>query len=301
VNRSRYRGVMLGVVIGDAFGAPFEGHVGLVDPDDVKRVVCASTPLRYTDDTAMTIALGESLVRCGGIDDNDLARSYAAQWALGPERGYSGTTAAVLGAVHAGASWQELVAAPGRASNGAAMRVAPVALYAASSPEAVIDLAMRSARITHTHPSAQLYAAVHATAVDVALSHPATTPVDPGQFIAAVTSRAGDSESERRLRRAALLAGGASADEIAATLGTGLLAAESVPAAICAFLRHPRSFADAIRFAVGLGGDTDTIAAMTGAISGALLGEAAIPGRWVSRVEGTGQLRGLADRLYGTR
>jgi ADP-ribosylglycohydrolase len=102
-DRARYRGALLGLLVGDVLGAPFEGHVGTVSEPEFTEVASASTPLRYTDDTAMAITLAESLLRCGGIDDDDLGQSFAHHWALAPERGYSSTTATLLAWVHAGA------------------------------------------------------------------------------------------------------------------------------------------------------------------------------------------------------
>jgi poly(ADP-ribose) glycohydrolase ARH3 len=72
-----------------------------------------------------------------------------------------------------------------------------------------------------------------------------------------------------------------------------------VPGALCAFLRHPDSFSSAVLFAINLGGDTDTVASMTGALSGAHLGESAIPVQWREGVEGSVSLRHLADELLG--
>lgn len=70
-----------------------------------------------------------------------------------------------------------------------------------------------------------------------------------------------------------------------------------MPAALCAFLCHPDSFADTVRLAVSLGGDTDTIASMAGALAGAYLGYSAIPAKWVERTEATDRPADLAVRL----
>ena len=88
---------------------------------------------------------------------------------------------------------------------------------------------------------------------------------------------------------------GASCAEMAGTLGTGI-------AALYCFLRHATSFADVIHNAVFIGGDTDTIASMAGAVAGALLGDAAIPPQWAAaireeRYDAAG-IRDVADRLY---
>jgi poly(ADP-ribose) glycohydrolase ARH3 len=72
-------------------------------------------------------------------------------------------------------------------------------------------------------------------------------------------------------------------------IGNDVRAHHSVPAAICAFLLHADSFTDALTFAVMLGGDTDTIGSMTGAIAGALHGLQAIPEPWLSGLQDQGK------------
>lgn len=79
---------------------------------------------------------------------------------------------------------------------------------------------------------------------------------------------------------------------------TGIAAAEAVPAALFAFIRHIDSFTDAVTQAVQLGGDTDTIAAMTGALAGAFHGTTAIPTPWRTRLEACDRLDALAEELF---
>ncbi|MBC7106026.1 MAG: ADP-ribosylglycohydrolase family protein [Firmicutes bacterium] len=86
--------------------------------------------------------------------------------------------------------------------------------------------------------------------------------------------------------------------EVAARLGNGVEAFDSVPTAICCALRQPESFEDAVVGAASLGGDADTIASMTGAISGAWLGMEAIPGEWVEKLENRDYVEYLAHRLF---
>jgi ADP-ribosylglycohydrolase len=87
-----------------------------------------------------------------------------------------------------------------------------------------------------------------------------------------------------------------------AELGTGVEAYEAVPMAIYCALRHPGSYADVIHHATFIGGDTDTIACMAGAVSGALLGDAAIPARWTAAVREDhytpDAIAALGDRLH---
>jgi poly(ADP-ribose) glycohydrolase ARH3 len=85
---------------------------------------------------------------------------------------------------------------------------------------------------------------------------------------------------------------------VVAELGNGVEAFNSVPTAIYSFLSHTQSFEEAILFAVSLGGDTDTIAAMAGAISGAYLGVGSIPDKWRSKLENRAYIEELAGVLY---
>lgn len=71
-----------------------------------------------------------------------------------------------------------------------------------------------------------------------------------------------------------------------------------MPTALACFLTHPDDFAAAVTAAISLGGDTDTIAAMTGALAGAHHGYTAIPDAWRA-VEGADELISLADSLVG--
>src|SRR5262249_14820388 len=91
-----------------------------------------------------------------------------------------------------------------------------------------------------------------------------------------------------------------SPDDLAA-LGNAITALESVPTAIASFALTPESYGDAIGNVILLGGDTDTLAAMAGAVCGAHVGIAGLPPRLVSLLEsspkGREYLFGLADRL----
>jgi poly(ADP-ribose) glycohydrolase ARH3 len=98
------------------------------------------------------------------------------------------------------------------------------------------------------------------------------------------------------------LARNAPCAEIAPIRGTGVDVFEAVPTALYCFLRHPHAFPDALHHAIFIGGDTDTIASMTAALSGAFLGETAIPQKWLAAVrEDTYTpevILALADRLF---
>jgi poly(ADP-ribose) glycohydrolase ARH3 len=85
---------------------------------------------------------------------------------------------------------------------------------------------------------------------------------------------------------------------IARELGNSVTAPNSVPTAIYSFLRNQQSFEETVLFAVSLGGDTDTIGAMAGAISGAYHGVEVIPDRWRSKLERRDYIEALAEKLW---
>ena len=257
------RGAMLGAAVGDALGRPLEGHRA-PSPADVDEAL-ASRDLRWTDDTALTIALAESLVESGGLDEDRLAAAFARAWRAEPWRGYGMWTASLLQAVDEGGSWRRLARAKPSWGNGAAMRVAPAAIFAAGDVDRTIDLARRSALVTHTHPLAVDGAVVQALAV---------AGLDVEQ---AVRTRA----MADQLSRVAALPLDATPDDVAFGIGHGVDALSAVPASLAVVKVAGDAFEGAMRFALAVGGDTDTICSMAGAIVGARLGTEAIPDAWL--------------------
>lgn len=90
---------------------------------------------------------------------------------------------------------------------------------------------------------------------------------------------------------------GAPLSEAAARIGNGVTADESVPLALHLFLRCRSDLEQTILASARCGGDVDTIAAMSGTLAGALLGESALPASWLTNSEGVAGARALADRL----
>lgn len=294
----RFRGALVGVAVGDCLGAPFEGTHLLVDDDHLALAVDRPAPWPHTDDTALTIAVAESLVESRELDPDDLAHRFATTWTAEPNRGYGRGTAGLLERLAGGGDWR--IEAPSQFSgtgsygNGAAMRVAPVGL-AANDRSVVMEWARASALVTHSHPQAVAGAQTIACAVS-------TMVRDPGrghlELLVGLHDDCTDDILARAIDAVARLPHDAEATEVVERVGRSVAAVEAVPAALAAFARHPDSFTDAVRFAISLGGDTDSIAAMTGAVSGARLGMEAIPLEWRRRAEGVDRLRNLAEILY---
>jgi poly(ADP-ribose) glycohydrolase ARH3 len=301
----RFLGCLLGQAVGDALGAPYEGlthqHIYFTfgparDLVDNPRVEL----LRYTDDTQMMIAVAETLVERGEIDEASLCRSFAANF--DPDRGYGPGARRILEALIAGEDWRGLAGSifpGGSLGNGAAMRVAPVGLLFSADRDRVVEQAERSALPTHLHPLGIEGARLMALAVALAARQPV---FDRSEFYGALRQYCRDEEYQWQLDVASRLRRHQS---VGAVLGNGVEAHRSVVTAIACFAGSPESYEGAVARAIGLGNDTDTLAAMAGALSGAHLGIAGIPPHLLARLEdqdkGRSYLHDLAGRLHARR
>lgn len=225
---------MIGAIAGDIIGSRWEG-TGFKGRDfDLFAAGC-----RFTDDTVLTIAIADSILT--GVD---YASSLRKHYRLFPQAGY--------GARFADWARSDNPQPYGSWANGAAMRVSPLA-WAHETLDDVVREARASARVTHDHPEG--LRAAEATAAAVFLARRAMTK---GEIQSALEERFG-------YELAIPL------DQIRATYGFDVSAIGSVPHAIASFLRS-RDWEDAVRIAISLGGDADTMASIAGAIAGAFYG-----------------------------
>ena len=299
----KFRGALIGAAVGDALGAYFEG-MRSVDLAAVEQLESDPGPLRYTDDTHMTIGMAQSLVEQGGFDGPHMAAQFARNYFEEWWRGYGPGPPHVFRLFRQGVSWDQagrsLFGGSGSFGNGAAMRVAPAALMGFMDIEYVISLARKTAVITHAHELGVVGAVLQACAVALALRLDPNKGVDAEEFTEALVSYVPNLAYQYKLESLRqLLAAGGRIDrkEVIEALGNRIEAFNSVPTAIYAFLRSPESFKGVVTYAISLGGDTDTIACMAGAVAGAYLGVEAIPPNWREGVEGSVQLLELADAL----
>lgn len=284
---------LAGLSVGDAFGELFFRHPGWIAE---RRLPPGPWP--WTDDTQMALSIVAVLAGFGQIEQDALARDFAQRYHDAPHRGYGGGARRLLTHFGRGEDWRTLAPqlfSGGSYGNGAAMRVAPVGLVFHGDPRALVEQARESALPTHSHPLGVEGAVLLARAVGLLVK---AGRFERGAFFEELLQVAATPELRARLD----LARSAGPGELAG-LGNGIEALDSVPTALACFACWPGSLVDAVGNAVLLGGDTDTIAAMTGALSGASLGEAAIPPAWRDALEdepggeGRSHLRQLADRL----
>ena len=297
----KFRGALLGTALGDAIGAGWEGWIP-VPESTIAAAADQAEQLRYTDDTAMTIGVAESLAERGGFDGDHMSKQLLENFRRDPGRGYGQGPTKVFAKLARGESWRtaaEGVFPGGSYGNGAAMRAAPLGLFYHDIPEEELrSLAYEMAHITHTHPLGKEGAALQAYAVVLATRADPAQDLDRDEFVGLLAAFARADVYRQKVARIATLLSRPDRRQVAQQLGRGVQAPNSVPTAIFCFLLYPKDFRRAILYAAGLGGDTDTIAAMTGAVSGAYLGSPALPKNWLDKLEDQQRITQLADALY---
>ncbi|MCD6504576.1 ADP-ribosylglycohydrolase family protein [Candidatus Bathyarchaeota archaeon] len=302
--RSKFLGCMVGAAIGDAVGAFFEGRWRIALEEVAARLLEEHT-LRYTDDTEMTIGLAESIIRNKRVEPDDLIKTFIENFE--PSRGYGWGTIKVLRRVERGESWREAsgkaFGGEGSFGNGAAMRVSPVGLFYYDDPEGLVTAAELSSLVTHSHPLGIEGAVVQAYSVSMAVKSDLREGFRWKDLLDDLIGKIARTEVFRRKLQAVreLLTKKVDREEVVEKLGNGVEAFNSVPTAIYIFLKNSRDFKAAILNAVCLGGDTDTIASMVGALSGSYLGFQAIPDEWFRKLEDGEYIRSLAEKLWETK
>jgi ADP-ribosylglycohydrolase len=229
---------MLGAIAGDIIGSPYE-----YTPHKSKTFPLFSETSRFTDDTVLTLAVADAILKAA-----DYGTSIAAFAEQFPDEDYGGMFIQwMLSSEKAPYnSW----------GNGAAMRVSPVG-FAFDSADEVLGEARKSAEVTHDHPEGIKGAQATALAIFRARS---------GESMESIRAEIQD-RFAYDLRR--------TLDEIRPIYTYDVSCQGTVPEAMIAFLESI-SFEDALRNAVSLGGDSDTLACITGGIAQAYYGE--IPG-----------------------
>ncbi len=317
--RLKYRGALIGGAIGDALGRPWEARGDAAASRELSSLGryrrwpgWAGGPTgTVTDDTQLTMCVAESICARGRVDPEDLARRFV-EW-MPVARGPGAATLEAVSALARGVAWDRAGAASD--GNGAAMRVSPLALLHPVDVESLRGDSARSAVITHATPMAVVSAIAQAFMVAWCLHrNPGALTADTlrsellaglgvaldGVSEEAVPERRADRPGRFRLSERlaeAVQMPFASPPDAFLYFYNGAFVLESLPAALWCFLHHWDDPQQAIVTAVSGGYDADTVAAMTGALVGALHGEDAFPAPWVDELEYAAELRRLADSL----
>ena len=320
---SRAYGAFAGLALGDALGMPTQamspeqiravyGRVtGLVDGDDSQPYAPGMPAGSVTDDTEQALLIASLLVRGGGsssgrvaLDAGDFSHALLSWEDSMIERGsldlLGPSTKAALERVRAGDD--PLTVGGLGTTNGAAMRVTPIGIAVSTAdPEVFADAVWSSCQVTHATRQGFQSAALVAAAVSLALDWPEASASDMTTLLWKAVSYV-DSLPERgawtpdpdvvaATRRAMQLVANpasSSLECLVEQIGTSVASAHAIPMAFALLARDPSP--RALLDAANLGGDTDTIGAIAGAILGSVLGVEAFDPAMLTQVELTSHL-----------
>jgi len=299
------KGVIFGLAIGDALGYPTE----FLTLERIKTVYGSKgiedfpkKPALFTDDTQMSIAIAEALIKAGNQDLEtimDAIREEFIKWRRSPENNRAPGNACLAGAsnMERGVHWAESGVARSKGC-GSAMRVAPIGYIYQHDPDKLKLVARASGICTHGHRTAIAASIGAAYLVKLALDG-----TDPGRMIPETLSlTAGISrEFDTALSKVSECLDWPNEEDVLKYLGEGWIGEEAVALALYCFLKHPGDYTKTVLRGANTNGDSDSVACIAGGISGAYLGIAAIPDKWVRNIEKSDYLDELAVRLASTK
>jgi ADP-ribosyl-[dinitrogen reductase] hydrolase len=274
---------LLGAAVGDALGATteFMKPAQIRDRFGVHREIVGGgwlklSPGQVTDDTEMTLCVARGIAESSGWDLKGIADRFAHWLSGGPADVGATCRRGILEYVKT----RRLAAAPNEwdAGNGAAMRVAPVALYTLGDEELLSRLAVEQAHITHHHPLSDAACVSVGTMIQRGLLGAPLRDLRAG--VEELAARHPEFRFEKY--------DGKSSGYVVDTLRTVFDAFFSTD-----------SFEDCVVKTVNRGGDADTTGSIAGAIAGARYGVVAIPRRWLEAIDGglREELSRLAEEL----
>jgi ADP-ribosylglycohydrolase len=323
----RTAGSLFGLAYGDALGAPTEFlTVAQIQErygaDGLRELT--GDPARVTDDTQMALAVAWALHEADGPTPQllePLLRKRFIDWSMSPDnnRAPGATCLQACAALSAGLPWVEASVA-GSKGCGANMRVTPVGLAPGFDLDTVAGAAQLQAGLTHGHPTA--LAASELTAYAVWLLRHGETPVNLPRLLrdrchsqrhvyrdewlgplwrhagdgdpAAYAERGWDECLEALDRLASALRRRDDGRDACLATGEGWVADEALATSLYCALRHRDDPVGGLARAAATSGDSDSIAALTGAFLGATHGMAAWPASWIRRIEYADQLSTLS-------
>lgn len=290
--RDRAIGAMMGLAVGDAIGTtlefkPRDSYASITD-------MIGGGPFRlktgqWTDDTAMSLALADSLYACGNLDPGDLMTRFV-QWKAQGTYSCTGhcfdigsATAAALQKFEREGDPFGGSADPYTAGNGSLMRLAPVVTRYWRDPQVLRQTAADQSRTTHAAPEAVSACVAFAEILADAIEG------EPRSLV----MRPRDSDHEGSIRP--ILAGSWRGKQRSEVKSSGYVA-HSLEAALWSVGRTA-DFRAAVLTAANLGDDADTTAAITGQLAGAIYGYSGIPTEWLEKLAWHDRIQETATRL----
>jgi ADP-ribosyl-[dinitrogen reductase] hydrolase len=288
-------GSILGLAVGDALGAPFEfrRRTQVAFPLPAFELPWMGLPPgTWTDDTAMARNLWRSLIEHGGALDLDDVRERHLVWLAAGPPDVGNQTSLALHEAAAGTPEPARAVFERRgpevsAGNGSVVYCAPLGVARALTPDLLLDEAPALSRLTHWDGRCQT-ACLAVTTTAAALVRGESEDAAVLNSLAVVSDREGGEELEYLVGEAgrSRQIDGPDQGFCLFTAGIALqVAGESL------------GFEEGLRYVIGLGGDTDTNAAVAGALLGGLHGRDAIPAEWLQKLADRPAIEQEAARL----
>ena len=290
--RDRALGALIGLAVGDAVGTTLEFSARDTQPrlEDMTGGGPFKLPLgAWTDDTAMALALADSLAVTGTLDCRDLMDRFT-RWCRHGDYSWSGTCFDIgittCEAIERYSRTGDPIAGstdPRTAGNGSLMRLSPVALRFWNDRPRLIDTAAVQSRTTHgAEEAVDACRAFADLLADAIAGSPRAAVLAPRPFEGAPAVADIVAGSWRGRRRDEIRSSGYVVHTLEAALWS---------------VARTGDFRSAVLLAANLADDADTVAAVTGQLAGALYGLSGIPERWLERVACKDRLLEAAQRL----
>ncbi len=307
---SRMEGGLVGLLVGDALGVPYEFHepedlparelIEMVPPPEFRRAHRGVPAGTWSDDGALALALLDSWLTKGGLDLPDFAARMLS-WFEGGKYTPDGRvfdvgiqTSRALRAIAGGESAETSGPSAERENgNGSLMRVLPLALAHKGSIEELVELAERQSLPTHGHVRSLVCCAIYCVWARFELEGRA------GAFDAAVAETRRIYEARGATDRLAEIAEHVKPEDTTPGKGSGYVV--DTLRSSRDLLRDETSYEGVVKGAIALGHDTDTTACVAGGIAGIRYGIEGIPARFRETLKGADLLAPLRDRLLRAR
>jgi len=294
----KIRGYLFGSACGDALGRTVE-HLTLEQIKEKygkKGILEVPPNSPWTDDTQLMLVLARGLLRGAELEIPELMDNIAEElvlWLDEPDLGAGATSTGAALKLRGGAHWSE--SAIMSKTCGSLMRVGIIGFIYRNNPEKLVEAALLSGRITHSHTVSDAASIAGAYAVKLALDG-----LEPGEMyepLLNVTERISQ-EFTNALKDSYEIAYSGTEDENALKqLGQGWYADETFALAYFCTLRYPNDYRKAVQTAVNITGDSDSVGSVAGGILGAKLGIEAIPVSWIEALREREKLEEMVGPL----
>lgn len=299
-NLNRAKGMLYGLAIGDALGrvTEFTSLHSIKSTYGLDAITDLPEPALFTDDTQMSVAIAEALVRSGERDLETImlaVRDEFVKWLHSPEntRAPGRTCLTGVANMEKGIHWSKSGVADSKGC-GSAMRAAPIGYLYQHDPEKLREVAHATGICTHGHPAAD--AACIGAAYLVKLALDGIPPEDMIPKLLTFTEGI-SGEWDETVSKVEQCLGWEDEEQALSFLGEGWVGEEAVALALYCFMKYPDSYEKVVIRGANTNGDSDSIACIGGSISGAYLDVEAIPADWINRIEKSRYLGDLAVRL----